>query len=192
MTSVGLTAPSAGVASDQYTKMLRNKPQLARLARARKAHLQGLSAADPSTEAVRGAALDEGRDVETSDLHGFFYAPARIRTWDLRIRSPLLYPAELRGLAAARCPRSGPGGPAAKATPPPRRRRRGRRPARRPAAAGRRSSRGRTRSRGVAAPRAGGRARRPRRRRSGRGSRPGRGWSARARRPRRTGRRRSP
>ena len=23
--------------------------------------------------------------------------PARIRTWDLRIRSPLLYPAELRG-----------------------------------------------------------------------------------------------
>jgi hypothetical protein len=30
---------------------------------------------------------------------GMFYAPGRIRTCDIRIRSPMLYPAELRGLA---------------------------------------------------------------------------------------------
>src|SRR4051812_26094511 len=34
---------------------------------------------------------------EDHRFQGLLSAPARIRTWDLRIRSPLLYPAELRG-----------------------------------------------------------------------------------------------
>src|SRR3954453_4831952 len=52
-----------------------------------------------------GAALGHFWDIFWSRLErqpshrfqGLLSAPARIRTWDLRIRSPLLYPAELRG-----------------------------------------------------------------------------------------------
>src|SRR5579862_5736926 len=39
--------------------------------------------------------LDQSR--QPSDRRAV-HAPARIRTWDPRIRNPMLYPAELRGL----------------------------------------------------------------------------------------------
>jgi hypothetical protein len=43
----------------------------------------------------------EPRQGETADLQRLLSAPGRTRTCDLRIRSPLLYPAELQGPAGA-------------------------------------------------------------------------------------------
>jgi hypothetical protein len=46
---------------------------------------------------------------ETHDLQAKPSAPGRTRTCDLRIRSPLLYPAELQGPAGRSLDRGGPG-----------------------------------------------------------------------------------
>jgi hypothetical protein len=49
---------------------------------------------------------ERGQQMERNPLFiGLFDAPGWIRTSDLRIRSPLLYPAELRGLAGRRAAR---------------------------------------------------------------------------------------
>jgi hypothetical protein len=55
-------------------------------------------------------ALIDPAGVDPLDCSPFVDTPGRIRTCDLRIRSPLLYPAELRGLA-------GPWGPARSGRP---------------------------------------------------------------------------
>src|SRR4051794_10785613 len=88
-----------------------------------------IARAGPIYGGIARLSWDTFRDRIRPARSGSLSAPARIRTWDLRIRSPLLYPAELRGprgrgSAFPHRPAGGAAGP----TPPAPSARRGRAP----------------------------------------------------------------